>query len=211
MARRASSAQPKGSVKRLPKRLYFASKISDYQFKKVLWFFACDEPARNVSEKMNLSENSINAINQKLRVFFTDVGLFQDLYDGLPLDDIDNSPNPEFEVRLLEYHLKRVSARRGIKTEYQGIDYHLNESYWRFNYQMVAAGRNADSVPKMMYRHLLTLVKLCGPVGGEIHNRDEAAAVIRGQLDEIAAWLERNSPRFRDPDARSQLQEIRKL
>lgn len=74
----------KAIAKRQPRvtRLYFSAKISDYQFRKVLWHFALDRSALETAKQTTLSVNSISAIYGKLRKFFFDCGLFNDPYRG---------------------------------------------------------------------------------------------------------------------------------
>ena len=46
------------------------AKISNYQFKKVLWRFTLDDPVAEATRHVRLSANSIDAIYTKLRRFF---------------------------------------------------------------------------------------------------------------------------------------------
>ena len=101
--------RPRKKARGAGRGLYFSSKISDYQFKKILWCFACDLSATEASRQIRLSVNSINSIYMKLRVYFTEAGLFRDFYDP-SLDEPDES----YEFRLLDYHLKRIAANPDI-------------------------------------------------------------------------------------------------
>jgi hypothetical protein len=74
MARRSKSA-----MKRPANRFYHSAKVSEYQFKRVLWSFVLDEPVAEAAKRMALSANSINAIYAKLRTYFTELRVFKDL------------------------------------------------------------------------------------------------------------------------------------
>lgn len=195
-------------------RLYRAAKVSEYRFKRVLWSFVIDEPVADAAQRTGLSANSVQAIYARLRVFFTDVGLFLDIYAGG--DPRDGSPEGEdmegFEYRLIPFHFKRMKAKRRVReTQVTEIDYHWNESFWRFHFSILQTARptQTEAIHRMMYAHLLAMIRLCGPVGAKPRNRRKALQLQIQQLDQRALWLARNAPEFSDEQSRAQLNELR--
>lgn len=152
------------------KRLYHSAKISDYRFRKVLRCFAQDRSARDTARETGLSINSVASLFHKLRVFFTELKLFSDLYEGK--DPSDFEPGMElYERALLEFHFQRVRAKHGLNSPMDEPDYHFAESCWRYHYKVMADQRASDQLPTMMFNHLLELIRLCGPVGKTPVNR----------------------------------------
>lgn len=207
-ATKAKSARSGGT-------LYFAAKISDHQFKRVLWHFTLDHSAREAARHIRLSANSINAIYAKLRAFFFDHGLFLDIYrGGDPRAGLKAEGWERSEWELLDFHLKRVAAKRGsLDGAMDAPDHHFSESYWRHNYVILIGNRNTGTIHRMMYAHLFAFVRRFGPVGkaGTIApaERQEGLRLATVQMDQIALWLERNSAIFRDEADRRLLRQIR--
>lgn len=208
-------AQSRKSEKpRAENRFYYAAKISEYQFKKVLMSFVLDEPVAVAAQKIALSANSINAIHAKLRHFFTELGVFQDIYKGGdPEAGTEQGEDYEgFEFRLLDFHLKRIRTKRRAKAVAMSeIDYHWTESFWRFHYSILSEGRKSDAVERMMYSHLLAHIRLCGPVGAPPHHLKESARLQKAQFHQRLIWLERNAPSFKDAGTRQALRDFREI
>ncbi|MDJ0387336.1 hypothetical protein QMO56_04340 [Roseomonas sp. E05] len=205
-SRKSKTAQPAN-------RFYRSAKLSEYQFKRVLWSFARDEPAGEAARQMTLSANSIDALYSKLRIFFTELGVFTDIYEGRnPEDGTPLGEDMEgYELRLIAFHLERVSRKRRMKpTRIDEVDYNWCESRWRFEYHILAEGRPSEGLYRMMFSHLLAHIRVSGPVGGELRNRDRSEALMEEQLDQRLAWLERNAPAFRDEASRSELRRLRR-
>ncbi|PSM16682.1 hypothetical protein [Nitratireductor sp. StC3] len=200
---------------RRTRRLYHSAKISDYQFKKVLWQFTLDHSAAEAASHVRLSANSISAIYAKLRRFFFDYRLFSDPYKGGdPRDGFDVEGYEDIEHLLLTFHLKRVSEKRGqLDSRMDAPDYHFAESNWRFDYHAMKADRGPDLVHKMMFENLLEFIRRFGPVGARrkpgFREWLEGRRLALEQLDRRIVWLERNSTRFRDPSARDELRRMR--
>ena len=193
-------------------RFYHSAKISEAQFKRVLWSFVIDEPLKQASKRTGLSANSLSGIYAKLRVFFTELGVFRDIYEGG--DPREGTPKGEdfegFEYRLIPFHFARIDAKRRTKpTQISEIDYHWNESFWRFNYSILTHGRPSDVIERMMFTHLMAHIRQSGPVGKPARKRAEAEALDRQHLIIRLRWLERNSPYFAEAEPRAQLRAIR--
>lgn len=202
----------KSPTRRQGNRFYHSAKISEYQFKRVLWSFVLDEPVAEAAKHIDLSANSIGAIYWKLRKFFTELGIFEDIYRGG--DPKDGTPKGEdyegFEFRLLSFHLQRVKDKRRMKrTTLDEVDYNWCESFWRFHYSILTDGRVSDAVNRMMYAHLLAQIRLCGPVGAALQKREEGMRLNHHHLNQRLLWLERNAPNFRDQHARQELRAAR--
>jgi hypothetical protein len=197
----------KEQPKRARRSLYHASKISEARFRKVLWHFAKDDTAAEAAQRTGLSINAVNTIFVKLRRFFTEAGMFTDVYQGG--DPADGSPlaEIEYERHLIEFHFARVQAKRGIGSG-QSEDDHWCESHWRFHYAVLVGDRGSDALHHMMHRHLLEMVRRCGPVGRPPVNRREGLRLCLAQMDERIRWAERNSHRFNNPTSRSELRVI---
>ena len=197
------------------KTLYRAAKISDYQFKKVLWHFVLDHSAERAASQMDLSANSIGAIYAKLRRFFFDHGLFVDPYrGGDPRDGYERGGDEEIEFRMLDFHLRRVSAKHGSLDARPGEpDYHLAESYWRSHFSSLRDERGDEAVSRLMYDNLFEFVRRFGPVGSitPIATAKLLAAkqLVLEQQDRRILWLERNASSLRDPDSRQALRQLR--
>jgi hypothetical protein len=201
-----STAKPR----RRSRPLCHAAKISDYRFRKVLWHFVRDQSATDTASATHLSLNSVVSIFRKLRVFFWEVGLFTDIYEGQ--DPLTNHSNePVFEKALLEFHFQRVRDRQGLKSPAHEPDYHFAESHWRFHFQVIMQERASAPVNAMMFSHLLELIRLCGPVGIRPRNRRAGMEAVMRQMDQRVLWLERNAPGFSATALRSIFREIRSL
>jgi hypothetical protein len=196
--------------KRCAKPLYHAAKISDYRFRKVLWHFVRDHTATETARTTALSVNSVAAIFSKLRVFFCEVGLFTDIYEGQdPLTHHGNEPL--FEKSLLEYHFQRMREKHGFKTPPHEPDCHFAETHWRYHFKVIANERPSEEVYTMMQAHLLQLIRLCGPVGTRPQNPRAGIEIILRQIDQRILWLERNAPGFSSTPHRQGLKGIREL
>lgn len=202
--------------RRRVKRLYFSAKISDYQFKKVLWHFVLDHSAVEASRHVNLSANSISSIYAKLRKFFFDYGLFRDIYKGGDPKSGTGRDDEVFEFALLDFHLKRVAKKHGALDSPMGEhDYHFAESFWRFHYRHLVKERPTEIVQRMMLDHLTTFIRTFGPVGTK--HKASATDSQAGQrlalsmFDQVLVWLERNAARFQGKKSRAGLREVRTL
>lgn len=188
--------------------LYHGSKISEYRFRGVLEQFVLDSSATDAARATGLSVNSVHAIYRKLRVFFFDVGLFMDFYEGAdPLEFV--SDNPAVEQRIIAFHLERVRTRRGLRSPSNEPPYHFAESCWRYDFKVLDEERSSSLVQAMMLAHLVELIRLCGPVGGPLRNRVQGIEAVARQIDQRIVWLERNAPGFSEPGTRAALRSAR--
>ena len=201
--------------RRTRRPLYFAAKISDYQFRKVLWHFTLDHSAREAARHIALSANSITTIYAKLRQFFFDYGLFNDPYKGgdpragLPYQDFE-----DVEYLILAFHLDRVKQKRGsLDCRMDEPDHHFAESNWRFDYLALRSERGIEFAERRMYATLLRFIRRFGPVGAKdkptVRDRLAGSAFALDLMFESVLWLERNSAKFRDPEKRAELREMR--
>ncbi|EJJ27311.1 hypothetical protein [Rhizobium sp. CF142] len=201
----------KAKSARRSKPLYHSAKISDYQFKKALWHFVLDDTAAETARHINLSINSISVIWGKLRKFFFEVGLFMDIYQGGDPADGSALAEPEFERRLIEFHLKRSAAKRGLNSPPSEPDYHFAESHWRFHFAIMNEGRATEAVHAMMFGHLLEIIRICGPVGSKPLNQKQGLLAVFRQMEQRLLWMERNSQDYRLPTRRRELRSIREI
>lgn len=204
----------KSKTAKAANRFYRAAKISEYQFKRVLWAFVQDEPVAEAARHIALSANSINAIYTKLRKFFFEYGLFRDLYKGGdPRQGLSTPGFEDVEHLILLFHLKRVKEKRGkLDSAMDAPDYHFAESNWRFDFHDLKKERGPDAVYRMMYANLLEFIRRFGPVGGPPPTSAqfrEGRVLALEQLDRMILWLERNSVKFRSPEERQALRQLR--
>lgn len=211
MARKA-----KAKSQRRAKPLYFSAKISDYQFRKVVWHFTLDHSAAEAAKHVRLSVNSISAIYAKLRRFYFDYGLFGDPYKGGdPREGFAREGFEDVEHKLLTLHLERVAAKHGQPDTVMGEpDYHLSESNWRFGFDDLMKQRGPELVQRMMYAHLMEFLRRFGPVGARqpptVDERRAGLTLALEQFDRTVLWMERNAEKFRDVEKRSELRRLRK-
>jgi len=205
----AAHAAKNTGAKRVRRPLYHASKISEARFVKVLWHFAKDDTVAETAFRTGLSGNAVNTIFVKLRRFFIEAGLFTDIYQGGDPAEGSELAEIEYERHLIEFHFARVRAKRGIGSGPAEID-HFAESHWRFHYAMLVEDRGGDAVHHMMHRHLLEMIRRCGPVGRPPVNHREGLKLCLTQMDERISWAERNSPKFRDERTRRALRQLSK-
>ncbi len=195
--------------------MYFAAKISNYQFKRVLWHFVLDDSATEAARHVRLSANSITSIYAKLRTFFFDLGVFRDPYAGRdPREGYTVEGYEDIELMRLRFHLGRAAKKRGrLDAPLLGPDHHFAESQWRFDYEMLAEERGRQAVQPVMYNDLMTFIRRFGPVGKpepfSAKARRDALMLNDKQLDRTILWIERNSAHFRDPKDRAELRDIR--
>lgn len=209
------AVRPKIKKRARSKPLYFASKISDYQFRRVLWHFARDDSAQEAARHVRLSETSIGAIYTKLRAFLFDIGLFLDIYKGRDPRDGLGDPDAElYEFNLIDFHLERVARKHGaLDSAMDAPDYHFAESCWRQRYRDIVRERDADAAQRAMFADLLEFVRRFGPVGGK--NKPTAVKRLAGlrlalaQQDRLLLWIERNASRYRDPAHRALIRQMR--
>ncbi len=187
-----------------------ASKIGDVKFRRVLAHFVRDHTATETARQTALSVNSVVAIFSKLRVYFWEVGLFTDYYDGQDPRNFEGG-NEHFERELLAFHFGRVREKRGLRSSAGKPDYHFAESHWRFHFHVIREQRLSADVHAMMLSHLLELIRVCGPVGGRPGNREAGLRAILRQTDQRTLWLERNAPAFRSSQDRAMLKDIRAI
>lgn len=196
--------QAKTKSGRRGKPLYHSAKISDYQFKKVLWHFTLDHSAAEAAKHVRLSANSISAIYAKLRKFFFDYALFNDPYkggdprEGLPYEGVENA-----EQAMLTFHFERVREKRGALDSDMGApDYHFAESNWRFDHFYLWLERGDDAAHRKMYSSLMAFIRRFGPVGSPreatVEDRLMGTKLALEQLRDYTLWLERNGRAFRN-------------
>lgn len=202
-------------IKRKPPRatkpLYRSSKISERVFRQVLEHFAHDRSATDTAKLTGLSLNSVAAIFHKLRVFFFEVGLFMDFYETLKTGGDITLDDEIAEMQLLEFHMQRMAAKRGLHTRSGQPDYHMAESFWRLGYSVMAQQRPIQSIHAVMLSHLLEVIRICGPVGAKPTKRRLGLLAVMRQMDKFALWLERNAPEFKSDRLRQELREIRDI
>ena len=201
----------KSPANRPANRFYSAAKISEYQFQRVLRAFVAEEPANEAARKIALSANSIDALYRKLRVYFTELGVFYDIYEGGdPEKGTRYGPDfEEFERRLIAFHLERTSRKRRMKaTRLDEIDYNWCESIWRFHYSILTQGRPSEAITRMMTEHLKAHILLCGPVGQPPRNREQSRKLSEQQRNQRLLWLRRNAPAYRSGRSRADIDEI---
>ncbi len=201
----------KSQGRRKSRPLYHAAKISDQRFKQVLWHFAKDDTATEAAQRTGLSLNAVNTIFLKLRRFFVEAGMFTDIYQGGdPKDGYAGDPSPEaeqYELHLIEFHFARLKNKRGVGSGESEGD-HWCESHWRFHYVMLMEDRGGDAVHSMMHRHMLEMIRRCGPVGKPSVNQREGIRLCLAQMDERILWAHRNSPAFRSGESRKRLKDV---
>ncbi len=201
--------------RRRAKPLYFSAKISDYQFKKVLWQFVLDHSAAEAAKHVNLSANSITAIYAKLRKFFFDYRLFRDPYKGGdPRNGFAEEGYEDIEHLILAYHLNRVTKKHGaLDCRMDEPDYHFAESNWRFDHHDMMKERGPELVQRMMLECLMAFIRKFGPVGAKeaatVQDRIAGLKLAIEQLDQRALWLERNSVKFNTIEKRKILNYLR--
>jgi hypothetical protein len=195
---------------RTGRKLRHAAKISDYRFRKVLWHYVRDHSAAQAARETGVSTNSVSAIYRKLRVFFFEVGLFTDIYQGQDPCTFE-SEDLTFERDLITYHLERMRGMRRAKCPADEPDYHFAESHWRFHFQVLLGQRASEEVYAMMLTHLAEIIRLCGPVGQKPSNLGAGLMAVVRQMDQRILWLERNGPEFRSDERRAELKSIRGL
>jgi hypothetical protein len=194
--------------------LYAGAKISNYQFKRVLMAFVMDEPVAVAASHIALSANSIQAIYRKLRTFFVELTVFEDIYlGGDPkngLGDTD-AATERLELDILGFHLARVKDKKlQMDTPRDQIDPHFAESCWRYQYHVMERERPGESITPMMFAHLHEIIKSCGPVGKSVPRAliSRAYELKLAHLDQRVLWLSRNAPSLKSPSARTQIQEV---
>jgi len=199
-------------LKRSPgRKLYHSAKISDYRFKKVLWHFVLDDLNADAAKATGLSINTVQDIFQKLRVFFHETETFRSIYpEGVLATEVELE-DEELEFLILELHLARWRRKRGMRSPISGPDYHFAESCWRYWYLRLARLGGEEAIHRMMYAHLLEIIKICGPVGRKPVNYKAGLLALSRQMDQRMFWLERNSPEFRSAAHRQTLRELRSI
>ena len=195
-------------TKRRSHPLYHAAKISDYRFRKVLWHFVHDHTAAETARDVTLSTNSVQAIFRKIRVYFFEVGLFMDIYQGRDPIEVDTG-NPHFEKLLIEFHFERMNTKKSMRQPITEPPYHFAESCWRYDFHVMMSERPDAGVYGMTERHLLELIRRCGPVGDLPRNRRAGLLLVMRQTDERIDWLRRNAPGFRAEHTRAELRAVR--
>lgn len=165
------------------------SKISDYRFRRVLGQFVRDVTSTEAAAATGLSINSVHGMFRKLRVFFFEVGAFQDYYAGEDPETL-HPIDPEFERDLIAFHLARFGKRRGLKSPSNEPPYHFAESCWRYDFHLMMEQRPSEAVYAMMQRQLLELIKLCGPIGAQPRNRLDGITAVMRHTDERIDWFQ---------------------
>lgn len=189
-------------------RLYRAGKISDAAFRKVLAHFVRDHTAAETARALGLSANSVTDMFRKIRVF--EAGLFMDFHGGTGEAAFDPAQDASFERDLLAFHYRRLRTRRGVRVDPDGPDYHLAESWWRYDFAMILRERPSDAVYDMMLSQLLAVIRVAGPVGGKPGNPTQRRRTIARLIDQKILWLERNAAGFSTQELRASLEDARK-
>ena len=197
----------KTKTKRRARPLYHSAKISDYRFKKVLWHFVRDHTTAETAKGTGLSVNSVQAIFRKIRVYFYEVGLFQDICEGKDPHEGDTS-EPVFGRALQAFHSRRHSAKRGLNAPDNQPDYYFAESYWRYDYHITERERTSEALHDMMLAHLLEIIHACGPIGTKPENQHAGLLAILRQMDQRVTWLSRNAADFKHPTIQTQRREF---
>ena len=194
--------------RRRARPLYFSAKISDYQFKRVLWHFVLDHSAAEAAKHVKLSANSIGAIYAKLRKFFFDYGLFNDPYkggdprEGLPYEGFE-----EVEEGILLFHFLRTKEKHGaLDSPLANSFHHLAETNWRFDYLGLRNHRPDELVDRKMYADLMLFIRCFGPVGGKdiptLEDRIAGTQLALEFIHESVLWRRRNAPKLNLPEKR---------
>jgi hypothetical protein len=206
--------EQKSKPRKARRTLYLGAKISDYQFKRVLMAFVMDKSVAVAASHIALSANSIQAIYAKLRDFFCELTIFEDIYQGgdpeLGIKEAD-SVDDALEDAVLEFHLARMKDKKLQKdVPRHEIDPHFAESCWRYQYHVMEQERPGERIAPMMFAHLLDVIKECGPVGRPPTKQAFAAALDLklNQLNQRIRWLSRNAPSLKSEEARQTLHEI---
>ncbi|WP_375412998.1 hypothetical protein [uncultured Bradyrhizobium sp.] len=184
-----------------------AAKISDYRFRKVLACFVRDHTATETARMTGLSVNSVNDLYRKIRIYFYDAGLFMNFYGGAGPARYDPDDHKDFERTLLRFHRNRLRSRRGVRETPGAPNYHLAESWWRFDFAMILRERPSDSVYDMMVAQLLAIIRVAGPIGRHPKNPAARSRVIARLVDQKILWFLRNAPGFANPELRAGLDE----
>jgi hypothetical protein len=188
--------------------LYRSAKISDHTFRQVLGHFVRDHTAAETARQTGLSHNSIHAIFHKLRVYFTQTGLFLDIYAGQELDKFDIG-DPAFERLLLDYHFTRIRSKRGVRCPpNSSVDYHFAESYWRLGFKKMREQRPSEQIYSMMENNLVEIIRICGAVGGKPVNFEAGMEAVFHQIDKHLLWLKRSAPNYSAPHLREQIDDV---
>jgi hypothetical protein len=194
----------KTKTRRAAKPLYHSAKISDYIFHKILLHFVRDHTATETARDTRLS---VAAIFTKLRVYFTEAGLFSDPGKIGMFND-----NEEFEMRFLEFHIGRLQEKRGLRSANGGgPDYHICESHWRFHFYVLMIQRPSETIHAMMLSHLLGIIRICGPVGIKPINQKGGLLAVFRQMDQRILWLQRNARDYSSLEVRRGLREIHSI
>ncbi len=205
------SARKSAKTKRVSRPLYHSAKISEYRFRKVLMSFVRDQSATDTARACGLSVNAVVGIFRKVRVYFFEVALFTDFYEGGdPLAELDRE-SATYEHDLLTFHLARVRAKNGLKSPASEPDYHFAESHWRYHFHVMERDRPDAPIRDMMLAHLLEIIRICGPVGTKPVNRRAGLLAVMQQMDQRIAWLERNASGFISPARRDSLKDVRAM
>lgn len=198
MARKAKSKSG-----RRAKPLYFSSKISDYQFKRVVWHFVLDHSAAEAAKHVRLSANSISAIYAKLRKFSFDYGLLSDPFKGaVQRDQLPFEGFNDLVSKLHDFHTERLKQKRGsLHRHADEPDYHFAESFWRLSYGSFHDERGEEYAYRKMNATLLLFIQRFGPVGMKC--APTTADKIAGRmlalepLGDATRWWRRNSMKIR--------------
>jgi len=199
-----------GSEKRKPKRrksqLYASSKLSDYQFKKVLWHFARDDTASEAAKHVRLSINSINAIYTKLCSFFVEARLFMSIYDILGDEQIE----PEYEEALVGFHFLRIGEKHGLRNKAAHMQ-HFAESCYRFDRRMAVDRGDSENLERIIYQEMLGLIRAAGPIGKPVSDPLAALEFVLELQDAQLSRMERFTHAYGSDETRAFIKEMRKL
>ncbi len=190
-------------------RYYVAAKISEYQFKKLLWNFAHDISPTETSRHMRLSLNSVNAIYMKIRRYFVELGHFPDIQVDQEELEFSDEIAVDSDEAFIRFHRNRMSRKYGLVKNADIHGLHRCESCWRYvNLELLNDGRDTN-IPRMMYRDLIALIRICGPLGSPITNLDKALEYRRQRVEQRLLWLQRNSTRHKSVELRALLTRLK--
>ncbi len=196
----------KRKQKRRRSRLYASSKISEYQFKKVLWHFACDDTASEAARHVRLSINSINAIYTKFRSFFIEARLFMSIYDILGDEQIE----PEYEEALMGFHFLRIGEKQGLRKKSAHMQ-HFAESCYRFDRRMAVDRGESENLNRIIYQEMLSLIRTAGPVGKPVSDPLAALEMVLELQDAQLTRMERFTHAYSSEETRAFIKTMREL
>lgn len=157
-----------------------------------------DHTVAETATATKLSANSINAIFQKIRVYLSEVHFYWPLL-AYKFESEKDDPDA-YHNFIMQFHRERIALKRGLKPSDEKSDYHILESFWRFDYHLLVSQRrtHAEEVYGMMLRDLIALIRICGPIGSKPGKIWHGRSLLLKQHRKRALWLVRNGPDFQE-------------